>query len=328
MSGRKSIIDYEFEPKRVKFSCESCDQEFKSDATLLRHVSHKKSCKDHYGELKLWEMRRSGKLLAGKKWKRANRPHDKIEYARNKCTAKDANLLDDRNEPKYSYVKEEVRKCTDAGVAFLKYFKIIYQKKKQGTLENLKDFARQKVYKNCVDFILDKIFNDEQTYTVAYYAHGDLEKALEKAFEDRIERKITQDVNEWIDYASIHLSTCQKQSENFAFNNYFGKFRSVIFPTLQDKVLDLVFNFADEDMNKIEETDRKDRMDRRIYEFFFFRYDRLLDNELSQVSKETSNGMMLEELGIKIGDKIDQMISKQVKILKNMTDENSGTESE
>ena len=108
----------------------------------------------------------------------------------------------------------------------------------------------------------------------------------------------------------LHLSTtCLKQSENFVFNNYFGKFRSDIFPILQGEVLDLVFDFTDEDFNKIEEHERKDRMDRRIYEFFFFRYVRLLDNELSQVSKQTPLG----ELGSRIEDKIGQMMSKQVK---------------
>ena len=325
MSGRKSIIDYEFEPKRIKFACEACDQEFKSDATLLRHVSHKRACKDHYGEHKLWEMRRTGKLLAAKKWKKANRPHDKIEYKRNKCKTNNPNLMDDKNETKYSYVPEGVRKCTYPGVAFFKYFKIIYQTKKEDTLENLKVFAREMVYKKCVDFTLDKVFNEEQTYRIDYENHGDLEKALQVAFENRIEKKITQDVNEWIDYASIHLSkTCLKQSENFVFNNYFGKFRSDIFPILQGEVLDLVFDFTDEDFNKIEEHERKDRMDRRIYEFFFFRYVRLLDNELSKVSKQTPLG----ELGSRIEDKIGQMMSKQVKFLKIMADESSGTESE
>ena len=324
MSKRKSIIDYEFEPKKVKFACESCDQEFKSDASLLRHVSHKLACNEHYGEERLWEMRRSGKLLAGKKWKRANRPHDKIEYMKNKCTTKSTcNSSADKNYPKFSYVSEGVRKCTYAGVAFRKYFRIIYQKKKQDTLDSLKEFARQKVYNNCVDFTLDKVFTEQKTYTIDYDDHGDLEKALEAAFEDRIERKIAQDVNEWIDNASIHLSiTCQKQSENFVFNNFLAEFRSAIFPELQEKVLDLTFNFTDEDINniKIEETDRKDRIDRRIYEFFFWRYVRLLDEELSQEPKETSIGIKLDELGNKIGDKISDLIYKQVKFLKNVDD--------
>ena len=87
-------------------------------------------------------------------------------------------------------------------------------------------------------------------------------------------------------------------------------------------MLDLTFNFTDEDINniKFEETDRKDRIDRRIYEFFFWRYVRLLDEELSQEPKETSIGIKLDELGNKIGDKISDMISKQMKFLKTVDD--------
>ena len=50
------------------FKCDSCHLEFNEKATLLRHVSHKKVCKSHYGESRLNDMRIEGKLTAKRKW--------------------------------------------------------------------------------------------------------------------------------------------------------------------------------------------------------------------------------------------------------------------
>ena len=48
--------------------CESCDLEFDNHATLLRHVSHKKVCKLHYGEDRVQDMKIEGKLESKRKW--------------------------------------------------------------------------------------------------------------------------------------------------------------------------------------------------------------------------------------------------------------------
>lgn len=353
----------EFEPKKIKFTCESCKRDFDSDASLLRHVSHKHACKDFYGQKKIWEMRRNGQLAAKRKWKQGHSSEDAIDYETNRYGTKSyvdkfKKSKKDEDGPKYSYVCEDVRNCEDNGKAFLKIFHLIYQEKKKEALKNLEQYARGKVYDDCVNFTLDKVFNEKETYAHEFdkqnpqifedYFCGEedlidknLDKALLGAFENRIEKKIGQAVMEWIDSFSVKISKrCSKQTENYAFCNFFGTFHKGLFQNLQDQALEDAFSFTEEELNEIEEQFE------RLQELRAFRTSKLetnsstisnkngsvndiatkLEDHLSKQFKLSFDALLVKfakesELGKKIETKIEAKISKEVEYLKAIDDD-------
>ena len=52
----------------MRHICEGCKDKFNEKSALLRHISHRKSCKTHYGEIRFKQMRTEGKLVAKRKW--------------------------------------------------------------------------------------------------------------------------------------------------------------------------------------------------------------------------------------------------------------------
>ena len=236
--------------------CESCEKVFTSEVSLLRHVSHKKICKDHYGSDWIEKKRNEGRLQAKRKWKETQAPKELIDYERNKCDMinyADAKRRRESAKGKhYSYVSEEVRQKTDGGKAFYKFFKLIYNLKREGSLKDLENFVHEKYFNKCVDFALDKVFNEEKPYVSNYHCYiqdfeeeeklinQEWEKSLETSFDNYLKDKISKEVKSWKNFASHEFSLkCDKQLENFAFCNFFGDFEAEIFPPFFEDAMEM-----------------------------------------------------------------------------------------
>ena len=329
--------------KEIK-KCDSCDQEFDSNASLLRHVSHKQICKDHYGIERIEEMRHEGRLLAKRKWKNSQSAKECIKYERNKCDK--INYADSKRRKEsvqgkyYSYVSEGVRHHTDGGRAFYKFFKLIYQQKKEEILKDLEQFAYEKYHDKCVDFALDQAFNEENAYlTTHYFEHFELvrnqeydeeeklinenwEKSLEKTFNNRFNKRITKEATIWRNFTSLDISQkCDKQTENVAFCKFFGRFESEIFPGFQDDAIDKALEFTKEETKEIEEMDDSDRgFAEHIETVLSRKYDRALDVFTNKVFEKDS------DLKKNLEEKVVSMISKHVKYYKACIEEEAKKE--
>ena len=132
------------------FECESCHLEFDKKATLLRHVSHKKICKEHYGEYRLKDMRIEGELARKRKWWKGHSNEAKQSYQQNKIQI--------REKEKQKYVKEHVRYETDEGRAFNAFYDFVYDCCKTEAIEKLINtgVAYDKVYKTASNKATDR----------------------------------------------------------------------------------------------------------------------------------------------------------------------------
>ena len=243
-------------------SCESCGQEFGDNSVLLRHVSHKEQCKDFYGEQRLFQMRRNGRLMAKKKWKQSLKYEKSPKGTNSKSLDEKPKKRNERNNgPYYPYIPEGVRQYTIEGRVFCSIFKIIYDKKKLAALEEFQEFALPSVFKRCVDVTLDEVLNEanlldyEKLYSRLYenrrhwegfmnyiylphYTSDDfiianLERELESRYNFRLKNKKPEEEKKLIEYATLHLSRkCFKLCENTAFNHFFGKFKDM-FPVIE-----------------------------------------------------------------------------------------------
>ena len=287
------------------FACESCSQEFGSNSSLLRHVSHKESCKEFYGEDRFLQMRRNGNLMSKKKWKQSFKYKSNDNKTSNDKRKK-RNVTS--NGPYYSYVPERMRRQIE-GKALIKLVHSIYDCKKKESLEEFQEFALDAVFQRCEDVTLDELFDEEYFLHVTkhlnitlfekgarsgffhyvYFDHftyedfviENLEFEMESDFNRRLKKRRTEEEKRLIEYATLYLSRkCFKQCENIAFQHFFGKFRDM-FPVIEEK-------------------------DRYNY-----------DSRLEQRDVvEFVSGYLKSEAGKNLKEKVENMISKEVVNLK------------
>ena len=271
------------------FACEYCGQEFEESSSLLRHISHKESCKNFYGEDRILKMRWNGKRMANKKW------NQKLRYKRkqeNKSSVASLKRSDENNNgPYYPYIPEIVRQRTIEGVVFHKLFKAIYERKKLEALEEFQEFALSSVFNRCVDVILDELFGEEYFLDVAkryinFYEKGakggylehtrwvylphftyedffieNFELEMEMDFNHRVKKKKLEEEKKLIEYATLHLSRkCFKLCENTAFNHFFAKFRDM-FPVIERGEEDKLWYKCDFNLLKEKRHEKQDVKD-------------------------------------------------------------------
>ena len=282
--------------------CEYCGQEFGEISSLLRHVTHKESCENFYGEDRISKMRLDGRRTANKKWYKSN--------ATKSSDDKRIKRSEKINGPYSSYIPERIRQRTIEGVVFHKLFKAIYEKKKLEALEEFQEFSLGAVFQRCEDVTLDELFDEEYFLHVTkhlnitlfekgarsgffhyvYFDHftyedfviENLEFKMESDFNRRLKKRRTEEEKRLIEYATLYLSRkCFKQCENIAFQHFFGKFRDM-FPVIEEK-------------------DRYNPYDSRL--------------EQRDVVEFVS-GYLKSEAGKNLKEKVENMISKQVVNLK------------
>ena len=146
----------------MRHTCEGCKDEFRDKSALLRHVSHRKSCKEHYGAMRLMQMRYQGKLVAKRKWwknhgpKKTKSDSTKTKKAA-KCTSKEV--------MKQKYVSQDERRNTEKGKAFTKFYFYVYFERKVAALKQLEEFAYDKFYKDAEEEAIDLTFETDDWVT-------------------------------------------------------------------------------------------------------------------------------------------------------------------
>ena len=299
----------------MRHICEGCKDKFNEKSALLRHVSHRKSCKTHYGEIRFKQMRTEGKLVAKRKWWQ-NHAKEKIKSDFPK-TKKSPKVLKKQN-----YVPQYIRK-TEEGEAFTKFFNYVYIERKEAALKELQDFAYDKCYETAEDKAIDltfetndwlKIFNEnagpgyswvvnkglrELEYDEDYPFDEEFEPAFEKAFEKYLEKEIHKGMDRWLDKVDIQIYLkCKKQGENTAFTHFYEEFCSHLYTKIRDEAVDKVFDSIEE-----EEAMWEEKLDQT--------YVIIFDDLLEEASVSS-------DLAVKISEKLDPKIEKQVRYMKGL----------
>ena len=138
----------------MRHICEGCKDEFKEKSSLLRHVSHRKSCKAHYGPMRLMQMRYQGQLVAKRKWwTNHGQEKTKSDSANTKKAAKEVR--------KQNYVSQYERRNSEKGKAFTKFYYYVYTERKAAALKELEEFAYDKFYSDAEEEAIDLTFETD-----------------------------------------------------------------------------------------------------------------------------------------------------------------------
>ena len=307
----------------MKSTCEFCKAEFETEGKLLRHISNKEICKDHYGEAQLKEMRKKGRQNAVKKWKLANSDY----YAKNKYGAKSipksntncfirptSRCGTKRNYERYSYVPVPIRKETEDGKDFSNFFTMIFERKRRECLEKFKDVAKEKVLNVAIDMTLNDINSDIDDVPGKYHslvtyanaphdfmfdqwhgwddnhqsAYDKFEKQIEIVFEDEFKKKLDQCISRWIESVEYKMKKyCYKENENWSFCNFFERFSEEI-PKLRKQAVEA------EELIDFDEYDQKYFSKAFDFRDLQWRYFKRRRENVSQIFQELLSKMSME----------------------------------
>ena len=246
-------------------SCKLCGQSFETKSGLLRHISHKKVCRKHYGEEKFEDMRRNARLESKSNWNR-------------KQTAKNAKRYQDekekrKKERKSRYVKAGFRKGYEDGRAFSAVFKQVFENCHENIgvdklFDRSFDVVHDEAYSMSVDHVMEsedyqKIyientkdidFDDfDEDYSYEKIAE-EIEKAMKEAFENFSEIKINKLANDWTGKKENEIYyRCYERGETRAFAIHFDKFKSTIYKESIDNAMNEAFEKFDQDGVRVEQ---------------------------------------------------------------------------
>lgn len=230
------------------FTCENCLQPFKAQSSLLRHISHKESCKDHYGQERLHDVRKASRLISKRKWMKSHYSKAKSKNRKDKESIKEP-------KPRLPRYCDSDRKRTEAGKLFTDFYKNIYYEAlieiEEEKLDGLVayDAVYEKAYDNAVDLTMDsddymKTFDTNVSFNSSLeegMKEGvDIDLEIEKAFEISFDRMFKSEINQlmdkWISARNFDIyDKCYKQGERTAFSNYFEDFESIHLVPLKSK---------------------------------------------------------------------------------------------
>ena len=173
------------------FTCENCHRPFKAESSLLRHISHRETCKDYYGKERLDDVKKASNLISKRKWKKAHSSELKSKYKKDEKLAKKTTKR---------YVKSDVGKSTPAGKSFTVFYENVYYEA-IGKIEEdkLQGAAYDAVYNFAWDSAIDltmksddyvKTFEANINYKVDEGIREDVDIGLEleKAFDTSFDR--------------------------------------------------------------------------------------------------------------------------------------------
>ena len=111
-------------------------------------------------------MRIEGRLESKKKWWKKNGTKVKNSYQQNKTVIKEAK--------KEKYVREEQRRSTDEGKAFVKFYQYLYLERKAEALEKLDQsrFAYDKVQKQAEEKAVNLVFTSTFDSFARFFAQN------------------------------------------------------------------------------------------------------------------------------------------------------------
>ena len=237
------------------FSCKLCCQPFETKSSLLRHISHKKKCRDHYGEAKFQDMRRNARLDSKSNWNKTQTVKEAKRYQEEKEKRK--------MDHKRRYVKAGFRKGYEDGKAFSDVYKQVFENCHENIgrdklFDRSFDIVHDEAYSKSVDHVMEskdyqKIFientkdlefedSDEEDEVIA----EEIKKAMNEAFENFSEIKINKLANDWTSKKESEVYyRCYEKGEKRAFANHYGKFKSTIYQDSINTAMDEAFEKFD-----------------------------------------------------------------------------------
>ena len=315
----------------VLFQCKACLQEFETEASLLRHISHKEFCKDQYGHEKYEKMRHEARLSSKRKWRQSKLAEDKIDYQKNTYKNKPKGA---RNDHFYSYVTVSTRQSF-VGEAFFKVFQSIYEAKKSQILNNFEEEYLKPKFSDIVESeALDLTFTELYEYQRPFAKKSDifvddpelkknqldklvennLEAALESAYRVHFTARFNEATKDYTDKLKLLLTqNCSKQAENYAFCHFFGKFERTTYLTIEAKAMDTTFEtgideISDRDVESIQNSSNWDAT-------FDEKIEWRLDEKFSAALNELALSHYDQEIATSLGARIEKMMQKQVEYL-------------
>ena len=317
------------------YKCDSCHHEFNEKATLLRHASHKKICKSHYGESRLNDMRIEGKLTAKRKWWKDHADEAKKLYQSNKVKI--------RERKREKHVNAKQKGCTVEGKAFQEFYDFIYNESKYTALKELEEsrFAYGLVKEGSMEKAIDLVFThgcqsfkhffsinsgSKDVFAEDYPVVDEIEKAMEDSFNFNLDGQIKKDMEDWIGSVNYRiLDKCRDQGEISAFNTFFKEFCETLFPKIQEKSLDFAFENFDYIETKTKEEEEailaQWPLARELPQKTVDTSDIGLENMLEKkyfesIKEETIKAAIKSNMGDKLLDKLDSKIAKQIRYMK------------
>ena len=298
------------------YKCDSCHHEFNEKATLLRHASHKKKCKYHYGESRLNDMRIEGKLTAKRKWWKDHADEAKKLYQSNKVKI--------RERKREKHVNAKQKGCTVEGKAFQEFYDFIYNESKYTALKELEEsrFAYGLVKEGSMEKAIDLVFThgcqsfkhffsinsgSKDVFAEDYPVVDEIEKAMEDSFNFNLDGQIKKDMEDWIGSVNYRiLDKCRDQGEISAFNTFFKEFCETLFPKIQEKSLDFAFeNFDTDDTDDTSDIASEKMLEKMLEKKYF-----------ESIMEETIKAAIESDMGHKLTVKLDSKIAKQIRYMK------------
>ena len=141
----RSAVRFVYENIDKSCSCENCLKTFENVSALFRHISHAKSCSNHYGKVYVDAMRKELRLNSKRNWFNANR--DSINV-----------------EKKKSYYFPHSKRQTKEGRAFETVLRPIFYEFRSLAKKHIEEYGNDKanfISDEDVDKALDKTFDFE-----------------------------------------------------------------------------------------------------------------------------------------------------------------------
>ena len=296
------------------FTCENCHRPFKAESSLLRHISHRETCKDYYGKERLDDVKKASNLISKRKWKKAHSSELKSKYKKDEKLAKKTTKR---------YVKSDVGKSTPAGKSFTVFYENVYYEA-IGKIEEdkLQGAAYDAVYNFAWDSAIDltmksddyvKTFEANINYKVDEGIREDvdigleLEKAFDTSFDRLFESEINKSMDNWVSARRFDIyQKCWHQGERRVFSNFFEEFKNDLYITLSSKAIDLAFSALDDNIE---------------YSDIDWELDRTYRVELKQLVEESSENSNFSRIVFKsIYDMMYKQAIMWVKLNKPFTD--------
>ena len=243
------------------FTCENCHRPFKAQSSLLRHISHRETCKAQYGQERLEDFKKASRLISKRKWRKSHSAESKSKYKRDKESGSG-------KKAKQCYVTVN-RKRTLQGKSLTLLYNIIYFEAEEEIVEKLQQPAYDAVFDFAYDTAIDRTMNSED-YIEIFYSNDngfyyvenglwergikegiDIGLELEKAFDILFNRFLKDIINKamdtWISKRTFEIyQKCWRQGERRVFSNFFEDFKKNIFVTFKSEAIDFAFSEFDE----------------------------------------------------------------------------------
>ena len=230
------------------YKCKHCKKPFHEESSLLRHISHKIACKDHYGE-ELKEMRRVARLQSkrscNQRWAKVNDQAERYEREKEQRKIKAKKRYQNKKLPKNSLKSE----------AFEKLYLAIYELiEAEVTNAKLHSLAHKAVYCDAYDLSMDLAMTDWEEIMKKniknckdweiedkYDLNTEIEKAHEDTFQLHLAKSTEHFVDSWVHEQQANIyRRCWSKGESRA-KNFFQDFCNDLFPIIEDHAMDFAF---------------------------------------------------------------------------------------